>query len=180
MENLDKKKKIIMYTSIAILILLIVSVIFFMIRTKIKEKNYNEDMSKSLVNIADNIVYDYKYNVKDVEGSLIMKFDIDGKTIVEKEKDDSKIKDGMLIAKYEGKKKITITLPKPIITSHEIKADKLEKEDKIENNKVINSVKIEIEDKILSSDVAEVLTNRYKKVLLEFLRAKGYKDISFK
>lgn len=181
MNNLVNKRKVMMYIAIAVLIILIISVIYFMINSKIKEKEFNSDMQKSLINIADSVVYDYNYSVENnIKGNVLMKFDIKDKTVVEKVKGDTQLQDGMLLVKYDGKNKITVNLPSPIITNHEIKGDDLKKEDVIETNKAVNAAKIEIENKVMSTDAAQKLTDRFKTVLYEFLRAKGYKEIDFK
>ncbi len=180
MENLDKKKKIIIYTSIAVLILLIISVVYFMINSKIKEKKYNDDMKLSIANIANCVVYDYSYSLDDVSGRVMMQFENGDNIVVEKAKDGTELKEGMILAKYDGKKKITINLPAPIITKHDIDGRDLKKDDLIETNKAINAAKIAIENKIMSSDAQSILTERFKLMLTEFLKAKGYNEIEFK
>lgn len=181
MNNLGNKRKVIMYVAIAVLVLLIISVVYFMINSKIKEREFNSDMQKSFINIADSVIYDYNYKVdNNLNGNLIMKFDIKDKTVVERAKGDTKLEEGMLLVSYDGKEKITVNLPAPIITTHEIEGDELKKENVIETNKAVNTAKIEIENKIMSTDAAQKLTDRFKTVLYEFLRAKGYKEIDFK
>ncbi len=181
MDNKDKKRKRILYISIAIIVFLIISVIYFMVATKKKEKKYNEDMAAAITNIADNIVYDYIYSDENIDPTDIkLFFDVNGKIFVGKLGDTTDQVQGTLILIYDGKHVAKVILPEPVIMDYKLNVKASSDEGFIEQNRAISDKKIEIEDEFLSSGAKEVLTDRLKAVLTEYLKAKGYKDIEFK
>ena len=181
MDNKDKKRKRILYISIAIIVLLIISVVYFMVATKKKEQKYNEEMARAITNIADNIVYDYVYSDENIDPTEIkLYFDLDGKVFARKLGDSVDQVDGALFVNYDGKQSVVVILPEPVIMDYKLNVKASSDEGFIEQNRAISDKKIEIEDEFLSSGAKEVLTDRLKAVLTEYLKAKGYKDIEFK
>ena len=181
MDNKDKKRKRILYISIAIIVLLIISVVYFMVATKKKEQKYNEEMARAITNIADNIVYDYVYSDENIDPTEIkLYFDLDGKVFARKLGDSVDQVDGALFVNYDGKQSVVVILPEPVIMDYKLNVKASSDEGFIEQNKAVSDKKIEIENEFLANGAKEVVTDRLKAVLTEYLKAKGYKDIEFK
>lgn len=181
MDNKGKKRKRILYISIAIIVLLIISVVYFMVATKKKEKKYNEEMARAITNIADNIVYDYVYSDENIDPTEIkLYFDLAGKVFARKLGDSVDQVDGALLVNYDGKHSAVVILPEPVIMDYKLNVKASSDEGFIEQNRTVSDKKIEIENEFLASGAKEVITDRLKAVLTEYLKAKGYKDIEFK
>lgn len=183
----EKKTKVKEYFAIALLVIIIALVIYFMVITNKRNEEYNTQLCD---NISGLIGSSKSYYITDYDKDDIYKYDVkkfrsviqlgygDSNGVVAKVSNYGEVKDEgyVFVAERIGKKKIRVLLNEPEVLSHDIYMENSH-ESITEANDKTAKLKQKIEGELISSKDKETVFVNTENIIKAYLTALGYTDV---